>query len=299
MQGLITRSSPWIRNDSDVYFNNGNVGIGTTTPSVPVEINATTTSMIQARWTDSAGSGAGLTIRRSRGASVGADTVVVDGDHLGAIGWQGYDGATFISAAQISVYVDGTPGVGDMPGRMVFMTTADSASVPTERMRIDSNGNVGIGTSALPSGGGTPVLALAVASGDPTGIGANTAGIFVKDVAASGELHAFDEAGNVSLLSPHDPMTNEWVFESRNLYSGKTIRVDMEKLAKAVEVLTGQTFVTEGMLPAGEIQDWDANQLRLVTERDDQIVAYNALPPEEQGDEPEVYVAKPKPAFFA
>ncbi len=162
-----------------------------------------------------------------------------------------------------------------------------------------NTGNVGIGTSALPSGGGTPVLALAVSSGDPTGIGANTAGIFVKDVSSSGELHAFDEAGNVSLLSPHDPVTNEWVFESRNLYSGKTIRVDIEKLAKAVEALTGQTFVTEGMLPAGEIQDWDANQLRLVAERDDQIVAYNALPPEEQGDEPEVYVAKPKPAFLA
>jgi hypothetical protein len=34
-----------------------------------------------------------------------------------------------------------------MPGRLVFSTTADGASSPTERMRIDSAGNVGIGTS--------------------------------------------------------------------------------------------------------------------------------------------------------
>ena len=35
-----------------------------------------------------------------------------------------------------------------MPGRLVFSTTADGASVPTERMRIDSSGRVGIGTSS-------------------------------------------------------------------------------------------------------------------------------------------------------
>jgi hypothetical protein len=32
-----------------------------------------------------------------------------------------------------------------MPGRLVFSTTADGASTPTERMRIDSAGSVGIG----------------------------------------------------------------------------------------------------------------------------------------------------------
>ena len=35
-----------------------------------------------------------------------------------------------------------------MPGRLVFSTTADGASSPTERMRITSAGNVGIGTSS-------------------------------------------------------------------------------------------------------------------------------------------------------
>ena len=35
-----------------------------------------------------------------------------------------------------------------MPGRLVFSTTADGAASPTERMRIDSAGRVGIGTSS-------------------------------------------------------------------------------------------------------------------------------------------------------
>jgi hypothetical protein len=39
-----------------------------------------------------------------------------------------------------------------MPGRLIFSTTADGASTVTERMRIDSAGNVSIGTSAASAG---------------------------------------------------------------------------------------------------------------------------------------------------
>ena len=40
--------------------------------------------------------------------------------------------------------MDGTPGTNDMPGRLVFSTTADGAASPTERMRIKSTGIVNI-----------------------------------------------------------------------------------------------------------------------------------------------------------
>ena len=71
--------------------------------------------------------------------------IVNSSDDLGRVAFQGYDGTNYIRSAQIVAAVDGTPGTNDMPGRLVFSTTADGASSPTEAMRIDSAGRVGIG----------------------------------------------------------------------------------------------------------------------------------------------------------
>ena len=93
--------------------------------------------------------GSYLAYYKSRSATIGSNTVVNSGDNLGHIVFSGDDGAAFINAARITAAVDGTPGTNDMPGRLVFSTTADGASSPTERMRIDNAGQVGIG--AVPS----------------------------------------------------------------------------------------------------------------------------------------------------
>jgi len=77
---------------------------------------------------------------KSRGSTVGDYTVVASGDLLGAMTWAGADGTDFAAAAAIQVLVDGTPGNNDMPGRIVFSTTADGASAVTDRIIIDSSG---------------------------------------------------------------------------------------------------------------------------------------------------------------
>jgi len=89
-----------------------------------------------------------LTIAHSRGATVGTHTVAQLGDDAGALAFACSDGTQFIRTAQVSSFVDGVPGTNDMPGRLVFSTTADGASFPQERMRITSNGFVGIGPGA-------------------------------------------------------------------------------------------------------------------------------------------------------
>lgn len=61
----------------------------------------------------------------------------------------------------------------------------------------------------------------------------------------AGELYAKDQAGNVTQISPHDPETGEWIYFSKNVKTGKVVRVDMEKLVKAVEKLTGEKFIVE------------------------------------------------------
>ena len=94
-------------------------------------------------------SGSLLALAKSRGASVNSNTIVADGDTLGEIGFFGADGTDIRSwGASIQCRVDGTPGVNDMPGRLVFSTTADGAASPTERMRITNDGNVMISSTA-------------------------------------------------------------------------------------------------------------------------------------------------------
>ena len=90
-------------------------------------------------------SGAGINLGKSRSSSVGGSTIVQDDDKLGVISFSGADGVDLQAiAAQITGEVDGTPGENDMPGRIVFKTTADGSSSTTERARITSTGNVGI-----------------------------------------------------------------------------------------------------------------------------------------------------------
>ena len=90
--------------------------------------------------------GAILNFTTSRGSTAGSNTIVANNDELGGINFCGADGTRPITGAFIGAYVDGTPGNLDMPGRLVFSTTADGASSPTERLRITNAGNVTIGT---------------------------------------------------------------------------------------------------------------------------------------------------------
>ncbi len=114
-----------------------------------------------------------LAFGKSRGTSNNSVTAVQNGDNLGDISWSGADGTANINAARISAAVDGTPGANDMPGRLVFFTTADGASSATERARIDSSGNLLVGMTA-PATSSAKTIHLAnatVPTANPTGGG--------------------------------------------------------------------------------------------------------------------------------
>jgi hypothetical protein len=88
-----------------------------------------------------------IALGKSNANSIGGTTLVANGEWLGNIAFQGTDGTNMVPAAYIDCYVDGTPGANDMPGRLVFSTTADGASSPTERLRIQSSGDLRIANS--------------------------------------------------------------------------------------------------------------------------------------------------------
>jgi hypothetical protein len=85
---------------------------------------------------------------KSRNATYGSQTVVNIDDGLGTLRFVGSDGTNFLQAASITSAVDGTPGTNDMPGRLALSTTADGASSPTERVRINASGLTTVGYSA-------------------------------------------------------------------------------------------------------------------------------------------------------
>jgi len=140
-----------------VVDRDGVVGIGTTTPQSTFGISA-------GLGIQSSTAFAPAFIQRNKANDTSAPyyvsqkdrsgAIVQSGDFIGTLAFQAYDGSTYLNAAYISAQVDGTPGTNDMPGRLVFSTTADGASSPTERMRIDSAGRVGIG--------GTPTASYSV-----------------------------------------------------------------------------------------------------------------------------------------
>ena len=82
---------------------------------------------------------------------------------------------------------------------------------------------------------------LEVLASDPAGV-TNRASIYSKDVSSSAELFVRDEAGNVTQISPHNT-EGEWVYYSENSITGKRFKVNMEKMIRKLQEITGENFI--------------------------------------------------------
>lgn len=102
-----------------------------------------------------------LHLIKSGNAAIGSQTVVTDGEVLGAIQAHGDDGTDLEAiAAEIRFEVNGTPGTGDMPGRIILATTVDGAEVATDVLTVYGEGAQDHGDEAITAttGGGTTGL---------------------------------------------------------------------------------------------------------------------------------------------
>jgi hypothetical protein len=91
--------------------------------------------VVQGQPADATGGG-NFSIQRGEAAAGGN---ITSGEGIGNISWNDNAGNTF---GLIGCEADANAGTNDYPGRLVFSTTADGASSPTERMRITNNGSV-------------------------------------------------------------------------------------------------------------------------------------------------------------
>lgn len=102
--------------------------------------------------------------------------------------------------------------------------------------------NLLLGHNTPPTGTAKKVMSFPDNTGDPT-MGANTAGIYAKDVSGTVEMFAIDEANNATQLSPHDP-EGRWAPLMRGR-EGKWHRVKMWRVIELLEELTGETLTEE------------------------------------------------------
>jgi len=107
------------------------------------------------------------------------------------------------------------------------------------------NGQLGIGTNTFNADCDGPLIALKNATTIPSAPTADQVYIYAKDVSSSSELHAMDEGGNETKLSPHNMETGEWEFYSKNKVTGRVVKVEMEKFFKYFDEKFGTDFFQE------------------------------------------------------
>jgi len=119
--------------------------------------------------------------------------------------------------------------------------TVENLTITDNTISSASNGDIDI------TAGGTGDLrvdshvGLKVQAGDAAA-DTDHAHIYAKDDTGSAEVYVRDEAGNVTKLSPHNQKGN-WEYFSRNVITGKVVRIDMEKMVRKIEELTGERFI--------------------------------------------------------
>lgn len=140
----------------------GNIGVGTSTPSVPLEISrsiastsnvltdaglklsaeSTTVGANILSQTNSDTNFSSLNFVKSRG-SAALPTVLSSGDVIGGMTFYGYDEAAYYNAGGVYGVADGMWNFENRPSSLIFKTVQnDSGETAQEKMRLTSNGQL-------------------------------------------------------------------------------------------------------------------------------------------------------------
>ena len=135
-------------NSKLMITSSGDVGIGVIAPEKTFHVHGnaliedTIGNNFEIRSTVNNGNDPNFYFSKARGG--GTPAIVQNGDDIGNLQWQGYDGDSYEVGASILGEVDGTPSDGDMPMRLTFKTRSAGAGSEQGRLRIHADGLVSL-----------------------------------------------------------------------------------------------------------------------------------------------------------
>ena len=130
-----------------------------------------------------------------------------------------HDSLQLVNSTNLTV--DGDVGIGN--------TSPDDALDVTGNVRVSNYLRLNCQNTVDPTGS-PPLL--------------NHAHIYSKLTGGRAEIFVQDSDSNVTQISPHNP-EGEWHYFSRNTRTGKVVRVNMEKMIRKLEEITGESFMEE------------------------------------------------------
>jgi hypothetical protein len=184
---------------------------------------------------------------RSRSNTHGTNAFLQQGDvifQFFAAGWNGdIDGTGYFSAnANVDMFASEDHDASNRGGGVNIQTINTGASSgATTKIEITDNVVV-----KNPKAATTAALAVEGSirlknTSNPSNV-TDSAHIFAKDDGSTSEVYVRDEAGNETKISPHN-QSGQWEYFSRNINTGKVFRVNMEKMIRKLEQITGESFI--------------------------------------------------------
>ena len=154
MRFLLADSSDGTKQERLTILESGNVGIGNAAPGNQFEMSmsAAGNALEISCYSTGIADQSTLKFKKSANATINTEGATADDEYLGQIIAVGVNNAgtpVEKTAASIKFNQDAAADSDSVLGRITFQTSDDDDSGnPTERMRIDSSGNVGIGATA-------------------------------------------------------------------------------------------------------------------------------------------------------
>jgi len=140
--------------------------------------------------------------------------------------------------AFVKVNTNFTELYSEMGGDSLSNLNFDGNTISTDNTNADLILNPN-GTGKIVADGH---VRLTLQSGDPTAD--TSSGYIYTKTDTNTEVHVMDGAGNVTKISPHNN-SGEWEYFSRNVNTGKVVRINMERMIRKLEEITGEQFIEE------------------------------------------------------